>query len=433
MSLKATLKKNRLKLGIIVSCILIPFLFSYAASNKKNAENQTVGSNKDDQQGVSSKPDAFKNVSQIQTLLTLLKFNPGPIDGILGKQTTKAIRAFQLDIGEPVTGKIDANLKSQLDMAYRRSILRAKEETEDDKKKPQAIKGKPIVTVAQDVKLYSEPDLKGILVGEAKQGAEFTAMCRTGKWFWVTTRDDRQSWVHESWMTSASQASKEVKALIDCDSMRALKLLAEKRAKELKTNKKPAKAPETGKKPDVKQPNETELQPQKEPTSTELILKTENQYLKYIKISFPIVAVIFLAYFYRIWTRKHEKKRDEKILPTTEPDAGISDNDEPAEEYIELLEEQVIEKELPDKVSPKAELDRQDPRNYQDPSHPGFITPVVRRKVWTRNKGQCAGCGERKDLQYDYIVPIFEGGNKTIDNLQLLCKSCHQEKFVKQD
>ncbi len=62
-----------------------------------------------------------KDVKKIQTLLALLKFNPGPIDGILGQKTTKAIRAFQLDIGVPVTGKIDKNLKSQLDRAYRLS------------------------------------------------------------------------------------------------------------------------------------------------------------------------------------------------------------------------------------------------------------------------------------------------------------------------
>jgi hypothetical protein len=416
---------------MIVSCILIPILSSYAATNDKNAENQTAGSAKGSRLVVASKPDTSRDVSQIQTLLTLLKFDPGPIDGILGKQTTKAIRAFQLDIGVPVTGKIDANLKSQLDQAYRRSILRAKEETEDDGEKPQVVKGKPIVTLSQDVKLFSEPDLEGILVGEAKQGTQFTAMCRTGQWFWVTTQDDRQSWVHESWMTIASQAFKEVKALVDCDSMRALKLLAEKRAKELEAEKKPAEEPATGKTPDVNQPKETELKPQKEPTSTELTLKTENQYLKYIKISFPIAAVIFLAFFYRIWTRRHGKKRDEKIPSKIGPKAEISANGEPAEEYIELLEEQALEKELPDQGGPKAEVDRQDPANYQDPSHPGFITPVVRRKVWTRNKGQCAGCGGRKDLQYDYIVPLSEGGNKTIDNLQLLCRACSQEQTVK--
>ena len=72
----------------------------------------------------SSKSDISKDVKQIQTLLALLKFNPGPIDGLLGKKTTKAISAFQLDIGVPVTGKIDKNLKSQLDRAYRLSVTR---------------------------------------------------------------------------------------------------------------------------------------------------------------------------------------------------------------------------------------------------------------------------------------------------------------------
>ena len=64
--------------------------------------------------------------------------------------------------------------------------------------------------------------------------------------------------------------------------------------------------------PEVKRQKEIEMGPQKEPTSKDRNMKPENQYLKYIKISFPIIAVIFLAYFYRIWTRSHEKKRDEK-------------------------------------------------------------------------------------------------------------------------
>jgi 5-methylcytosine-specific restriction endonuclease McrA len=415
---KATHKKNSLKFGIITFCILILCLFSYAENKNKVAANQSTRGSKSDGQTVSSKTDVSKEVNQIQTLLSLLKFNPGPIDGLLGKQTTNAIRAFQLDIGVPVTGKIDANLKSQLDKAYRKSVLRAKELTEDDKKKPQVIKGKPKVTASQDIKLFSEPDLKGILVGEAKQGSEFTAICRTDKWFLVTTKDDRNCWIHESWMTVDSQALKEVKTLIDCESMKALKMLVAKRAKQL----------ETEKEPEVKRPKEIVKEPQKEPTSKDLKTKTENPYLKYIKISFPIVAVIFLAYFYRIWTRLHEKKRNEKIPQKVKPDAGISEKAEPAEEYVELSEVQELERELTDHADIKAEIDQQDPTDYQDSSHPGFITPVVRRKVWIRNKGQCAACGSRENLQYDYIVPTSEGGNNTLDNLQLLCKSCNQEK-----
>ena len=123
LSEKALIKKKCLKLGIIIFCILIPFLISYAETN-----------------------DKVKDVKKIQTLLALLKFNPGPIDGILGQKTTKAIRAFQLNIGVPVTGEIEGDLKSQLDRAYRQVVIRTKEQTGDDQEKPQIKKEKPQVT-----------------------------------------------------------------------------------------------------------------------------------------------------------------------------------------------------------------------------------------------------------------------------------------------
>jgi hypothetical protein len=142
LSPKPTPKKNSLKFGIITFFILILCLFSFAQDKDKDAKNKSTRGSKSDGQTVSSKTDTSKDINQIQTLLSLLKFNPGPIDGILGKQTTNAIRAFQLDIGVPVTGKIDANLKSQLDKAYRKSVLRAKELTEYDKKKTASHPGK---------------------------------------------------------------------------------------------------------------------------------------------------------------------------------------------------------------------------------------------------------------------------------------------------
>ena len=348
MSPKAIDKKKCLSLGIIASCILIPFLFSYAENNDKVVENGTLPLNKSNPQSVSSKTDISKDVKQIQTLLSLLKFNPGPIDGILGKKTTKAIIAFQSDIGMPVTGKIDENLKSQLDRAYRLAVIRTEEQTRDAEEKRKTIKEKPQITASQDIKPFPKP-------GEL----------------------------------------------------------------------------ETGKKLEVKRQKQIQTGPEKERTSKGRDLKVENQYLKYIKISFPIVAVIFLAYFYRIWTRSHEKQRDEKRPPKAEFEAERSEKAKPEEKYEEPLEVQELEKGMPDDAEGKSGSDQQDPIDYQDPSHPGYITPVVRRKVWIRNKGQCASCGSRKELQYDYIVPISEGGNNTLDNLQLLCKICSQEKSDK--
>ena len=145
MSQNALNRKRCLKLGIMFTFILIPFLFSYAQNNNKVSENGTVSADKSNRQPVSSKPDLSKDVKQIQTLLALLKFNPGPIDGILGQKTTKAIRAFQLDIGVPVTGKIDENLKSQLDRAYRQTVIQTKAQTRDDQEKPQIKEEKPRV------------------------------------------------------------------------------------------------------------------------------------------------------------------------------------------------------------------------------------------------------------------------------------------------
>ena len=346
MSQNALNKKRSLKFGIIITCILIPFLFSYAQNNDKVSEKGTVSVNKSNRQSVPSTPDSSKDVKKIQTLLALLKFNPGPIDGILGQKTTKAISAFQLDIGVPVTGKIDENLKSQLDRAYRQTVMRTKEETRDDQEKPQIKEEQPRVN----------PNLPA---------------------------------------------------------------------------KKLEKGLETEKELVVKPQKKIEIGPQKELASKEHNLKTENQYLKYIKISFPIVAVIFLAYFYRIWTRSHETKRDKKRPQKTEPEAQKSEKAKPEGESEELVEVPELEKKVTDNADGKAELDQQDPMDYHDPLHPGYITPVVRRKVWIRNKGQCAACGSRNDLQYDYIMPISDGGHNTLDNLQLLCETCNQEKIVK--
>ena len=421
MSPKAIDKKKCLSLGIIASCILIPFLFSYAENNDKVVENGALPLNKSNPQSVSSKTDISKDVKQIQTLLSLLKFNPGPIDGILGKKTTKAIRAFQLDIGVPVTGKIDNDLKLQLDKAYRLSLMRTKEQIQDDKRKPPISGEKPRVTASQDIKLFSEPRLKGILVGEAKPGTEFAVICKTDNWFLVTTKNDNYCWVHESWITIDSQILKKLKALDECDSLRASKSPALKRGKEF----------EAGKELEVKGQKEIEMGSQKELTPKDRNLKPKNQYLKYIKISFPIIAIIFLAYFYRIWARSHEKKRDVRRPQKTKPGAQRSEKAKPEEKYEKFFEVQELEAEMTENSDGKAELDQQDPIDYQDPSHPGYITPVVRRKVWIRNKGQCATCGTRKDLQYDYIMPISEGGSNTIDNLQLLCKTCNQKKSVK--
>lgn len=44
---------------------------------------------------------------------------------------------------------------------------------------------------------------------------------------------------------------------------------------------------------------------------------------------------------------------------------------------------------------------------------------------------RCAHCGEKRQktaLTIDHIVSIFDGGTNDIENLQLLCRECHDKK-----
>ena len=56
-------------------------------------------------------------VREVQLLLTILGYQPGPIDGVLGRQTEQAIRGFQQDQGLTVTGVPTRQLIDRLRIA----------------------------------------------------------------------------------------------------------------------------------------------------------------------------------------------------------------------------------------------------------------------------------------------------------------------------
>lgn len=65
----------------------------------------------------------------------------------------------------------------------------------------------------------------------------------------------------------------------------------------------------------------------------------------------------------------------------------------------------------------------------QGGSRPRATIPrEVRQAVFERDGGRCANCGANFDLQYDHVIPVALGGASTVENLQLLCATCNQEK-----
>lgn len=54
------------------------------------------------------------SVREVQQGLVKLGFDPGPIDGQMGGNTRKAIKAFENQNGLPVSGKITVELSENL-------------------------------------------------------------------------------------------------------------------------------------------------------------------------------------------------------------------------------------------------------------------------------------------------------------------------------
>ena len=48
----------------------------------------------------------------------------------------------------------------------------------------------------------------------------------------------------------------------------------------------------------------------------------------------------------------------------------------------------------------------------------------VKMHVWRRDHGRCVLCGDQERVWFNYIVPPWEGGSVTEQNLRLRCERC---------
>ena len=69
---------------------------------------------------------------------------------------------------------------------------------------------------------------------------------------------------------------------------------------------------------------------------------------------------------------------------------------------------------------------------WRPPSNnPRYVSKDIKSFVWQRDRGVCRGCGSRRGLNFDHIVPVARGGQGTPDNLRLLCFACNQRAGIK--
>ena len=54
----------------------------------------------------------------------------------------------------------------------------------------------------------------------------------------------------------------------------------------------------------------------------------------------------------------------------------------------------------------------------------------VRRLVWQRDRGACSNCGSQYALEFDHQKPKASGGEDTMENLRILCRTCNQRAAI---
>lgn len=67
--------------------------------------------------------------------------------------------------------------------------------------------------------------------------------------------------------------------------------------------------------------------------------------------------------------------------------------------------------------------------------YPAYWTGELRRKVFARDNNECQDCGKKGMKRSDLVVHHidFEKENCSLDNLVLLCRSCHMKRHWKAD
>jgi serine/threonine protein kinase len=122
-------------------------------------------------------------------------------------------------------------------------------------------------------------------------------------------------------------------------------------------------------------------------------------------------------------------RRVESVAQVAEPSAEVHDEAGPRaslEVDDDFLASLGVAPEPP--TASKAQDNLQESEQKQAPTNSSPIPKRIRHLVWQRDHGRCVECGSQKDIKFKHIVPVVRGGQHTVENLRILCKTCRHAK-----
>ncbi len=85
-------------------------------------------------------------------------------------------------------------------------------------------------------------------------------------------------------------------------------------------------------------------------------------------------------------------------------------------------------------VRGRSKRETQAPPSTQAQTTPSYkprrppIPQTVNEPMWRRDRGRCVQCGSNQNIQFDHIIPYSKGGADSVENLQVLCRTCNLRK-----
>ncbi len=162
-------------------------------------------------------------------------------------------------------------------------------------------------------------------------------------------------------------------------------------------------------------------------TQYRLSLPKEGYALAEIVSQFEPNAIIARIDYSEDKIKEFKKNIQEKIIELELEQARFKEEQEKQEIARKLKERQRrrnLEREVEQELIDRGEL-------FGEQNVRPHIPRDVVDAIWRRDGGRCVYCGSTENLHLDHIIPFSKGGDTSIENLQILCRSCNLKKSNK--